>query len=234
MRGRSRLWDSLFVSPRSGGGSGSGGGGGGGSAGGDRPSDPADLPYRPQPQAGLVGSYRATCEAYVPLGSLADEPRIFIENIWQFDSITALCKALRAHAETEQGSVNWRLSGTTTTYPGDETKSTQTLEFRLMQGSLHGEHIRHWMSICHALVTFSRDADPGLFRATIAFLAQTVNSDVPANIEPVFTQALKLPAEVLNFFLLRVKPGGGFEYSNKDVVDWTDPFMTRGDGDMFT
>ncbi|KAI2465860.1 hypothetical protein F4781DRAFT_407605 [Annulohypoxylon bovei var. microspora] len=101
-----------------------------------------------------------------------------------------------------------------------------TLEFRMMQGTLDFEHIWRWMSICKGIVEFSRDSTPQQFQDAIRnILTDTIH---PAHY-------LGVPVDYFQYFVDRQNPSTGFfEYPDADRVNWTDPFMARGYGDVYT
>ncbi|KAI1450631.1 hypothetical protein F5Y02DRAFT_426756 [Annulohypoxylon stygium] len=156
--------------------------------------------------------------------SFNDDIRDIITEIWQYDTITNLRLGLNAFADTP--CVRWRVTGEQiTNKPDHKISSFQTLEVRMMQGTLDADHVWRWMSICEGMVRFSRDSTPEQFRNGLRGMI-TLTKD-PANV-------LDVPTKYFTWFRQRQNDKGYFEYPDKNKVDWSDPFMAPGYADVYT
>ncbi|RWA11371.1 hypothetical protein EKO27_g3740 [Xylaria grammica] len=138
----------------------------------------------------------------------------FLSHIWMYDSIDSLVRGLRADASC----ISWRVGGNKLSdAPG---LRLQTLEFRLMQGTLDAEHIWKWAGVLERLVIFSRDSTAAVFRNALAVvMAGTIPDEVGLN------------KDDLSWFASRQTDDGYFAYPEGGAINWSDPFMVRGYGD---
>ncbi|KAI0484991.1 hypothetical protein GGR56DRAFT_681011 [Xylariaceae sp. FL0804] len=69
----------------------------------------------------------------------------------------------------QQPGVKYRVSGVgnRTSDPRYKSRIHQTLEIRIMQGTLDAEHVQHWAAICERLVHFSRVATVEAYREAV-------------------------------------------------------------------
>ncbi|KAI0549135.1 hypothetical protein F4679DRAFT_596112 [Xylaria curta] len=165
----------------------------------------------------LRRAYQAQMEKYIP--SINGHPKLveYFTNIWQYSTIEELDIAMRS-SKRSQTCVRWRIVGEKLS---DEAGSwIQTLEFRLMQGTLDAEHIWKWAGIVERLVIFARDSTAEAFRETIQHL-----------LDKNYPSLIGLNHADIVWFESRVRDGY-FSYPELDgKVDWSDPFMVRGYGD---
>ncbi|KAI1764231.1 hypothetical protein GGR53DRAFT_327373 [Hypoxylon sp. FL1150] len=156
------------------------------------------------------------------LPQISDFMRDLIRELWQYETVDDL-----NHGMTVQrgyGHIRYRLSGVSRAFRPTRgmygTGILQTLEFRIMQGTLDADHMWLWMSICRQLILFSRDLDDGQFRDSLTAM-------LTAAVPPV--DVLRLQGRVVNYFLVRLSQiTGYFEYPDKDKIDWNSPFMLPG------
>ncbi|KAI1137803.1 hypothetical protein F5Y05DRAFT_413749 [Hypoxylon sp. FL0543] len=143
-----------------------------------------------------------------------------INEVWLYDSISGLAAGMSCDGLS--GHVGFRVRG------GDisqqvYTNQPQTLEFRIMQGTMDAEHIWRWITICYHMVIFARDTSPRQFRDA---LRRMILKEQPAN------QILGIPREVIYWFQQHQdEEGNNFIYPDKDKVNWAAPFMARGHGE---
>ncbi|KAI0011552.1 hypothetical protein F4779DRAFT_615373 [Xylariaceae sp. FL0662B] len=166
--------------------------------------------------------YLALLNSYVQLEGLPTKFVNILTEIWQFTNITKLAEALYSEA-TLFGSVRWRLGGVKRTDP-ISFMFTQTIEMRLMQGTLDANHVRRWMTVCARMILFARDSTPEQFRAGIQAMLRNTMS--PADV-------MGIPQEDMDWLLNHIpddEDNGYFEYVDKDIVNWGDPFMAPGYG----
>lgn len=168
-----------------------------------------------EPQRTLLANQMAL---YVPP---INDPLLhaFFHNIWQYETINQLSEALAGGPGP--CSVRWRTQGGKLT-PKPNEFLIQTLEFRMLQGTLHADHIWKWASICERLVIFARDSSAEVFSDAIRVLRRRQTPD-----------SLGLDKADLAWFGSR-QNNGHFEYPGGDQVIWAQPFMVRGHGDTHT
>ncbi|KAI1073942.1 hypothetical protein F5B20DRAFT_596740 [Whalleya microplaca] len=168
----------------------------------------------------LSARYAAQMAAHVPKDRLDAEYVNFIAEIWQYATIDDLNKAMSSHG-MGWASVRWRVSGHKRTGPTTPFV-TQTLEVRSMQGTLDANHVRRWLTICGGVVKFAKNASPQQFHDGIEALVRGTNT---------LTGVIGIPEDNITWMHNhRSGENGYFEYPDKDVVDWSDPFMPRGHG----
>ncbi|KAI3332274.1 hypothetical protein HD806DRAFT_546413 [Xylariaceae sp. AK1471] len=165
----------------------------------------------PEPQR---SAYARQMRQYVP--NIIDPLlQAYFHHIWQYALINDLNDAMQT--DRGKGSIRWRLKGLKLT-----SKPTaidmQTLEFRLLQGTLDTEHVWRWASICERLVIFARDSPPAVFYDAIQSL---LNGSTPGS--------LGLNQDDLDWFASRQTDDGYFAYPDPSgQVDWGQPFMIQG------
>ncbi|KAK5633193.1 hypothetical protein RRF57_008907 [Xylaria bambusicola] len=174
--------------------------------------------YSPTTTGPKRKAYEIQMNRYVPYLDNSSRMRHFIFLIWQYDTLTDLKSAMGQPA-FGKCSIRWRVTGNKLS-PIPNYEDIQTLEFRLMQGTLDADHVWKWASIVERLVIFARDAADRVFRDAIA---QIVGQNIP--------HTLGLNEEDLQWFRDRWSDKQYFTYPDKDVVDWSDPFMVPGHGD---
>ncbi|KAI1736549.1 hypothetical protein F4680DRAFT_461045 [Xylaria scruposa] len=176
-----------------------------------------DARYQATTTGPLRRAYQAQMEKYVP--PINGNPKLveYFTNIWQYSTIEELDMAMRS-GRLSQTCVRWRIVGGKLSHePGSWI---QTLEFRLMQGTLDAEHIWKWAGIVERLVVFARDSTAEAFRETIQHL---LNKNYPI--------LIGLNHADIIWFESRIQDGH-FAYPEPDGrVNWADPFMIRGYGD---
>ncbi|KAI0490085.1 hypothetical protein F4859DRAFT_501684 [Xylaria cf. heliscus] len=153
-------------------------------------------------------AYQAQMDNYVPN---VGRPKLreFFTNVWQYSNIRDLNAAMGSLGG--QACIRWRIQGERQL--SDETgpfSAIQTLEFRLMQGTLDAEHVWKWAN-----------STAEQFRNTIQHL-----------LDRRFPVLIGLNAADLAWFESRGasrQTDGHFTYPEPDgKVDWTDPFMIPG------
>ncbi|KAI1460389.1 hypothetical protein F4805DRAFT_391763 [Annulohypoxylon moriforme] len=146
--------------------------------------------------------------------------RDIIAEIWQYDTITGLNQGMTGYRD--YGFVTYRLKGDKITVP--KTGYTQTLEVRLMQGTLDADHIWKWMTICQGMIRFCKDATPEAYHnGLLGLLSATAH---PADV-------IGVPQDYFRWFGERMNRRGYFEYPDADKVDWANPFMAPGYADVY-
>ncbi|KAL7627933.1 hypothetical protein AAE478_002128 [Parahypoxylon ruwenzoriense] len=160
-------------------------------------------------------------QRYVPLAEsaayISDYLQNFINEIWQYESITALARGLSG---TRSGHVQWRVRGAGRSDPLAPQGLTQTLEVRIMQGTLDANHIWSWISLVERMIVFSRDAHPIDFKRGLSDMLS--GTRLPREVIGIE------PGDMLYFTQRQNQETGFFEYPDHDKVDWLAPFMIPG------
>ncbi|KAI1128279.1 hypothetical protein F5Y10DRAFT_265327 [Nemania abortiva] len=167
----------------------------------------------------LKRTYETQMRRYIPRFLPRPKLHQYFSNIWQHRTIDDLNAAMRNGGNNEV-CIRWRITGQQRSGRALPHR-TQTLEFRLMQGTLDADHIWRWASILERLVIFARDSTAARFRTTITTL---MNKDLP--------DSLGLNKQDLEWFNSRRWDNEYFAYPDEgDLMDWADPFMVPGHGD---
>ncbi|KAI0109504.1 hypothetical protein GGR51DRAFT_569815 [Nemania sp. FL0031] len=165
--------------------------------------------------------YTSQMNKYIPAIRI---PRLnqFFFTIWQFETINELNYLMRNNDlwSGSELSLRWRCAGEQLSSENATSLLTQTIEFRMMQGTMDADHIWRWAGIVERIVIFTRDSTPEVYRAAIQSL---LDKNLP--------DSLGFNQEDLAWFAERQTDDGYFSYPDNDRVDWADPFMTRGHGD---
>ncbi|KAK6957961.1 hypothetical protein Daesc_000752 [Daldinia eschscholtzii] len=153
--------------------------------------------------------------------------RRMIDEIWKHIDITTLCEGLTSDTSGATTYIKFRISGDVQSSRG--LGLSDTIEIRIMQGTLDADHVEHWMKICERLIIWSRDSTPREFRDAL----QSILSGNQG-----LEDAIGVPTASMDWFRSRVPylnqeniPEGEdshFLYPDKDRVDWVDPFMVPG------
>ncbi|RYO76025.1 hypothetical protein DL766_007700 [Monosporascus sp. MC13-8B] len=193
------------------------------------PDNPAHrAKYRDSlPQGGSAVSqrYDRYTASRIPLDSLGSmDGRLpgLVQNIWRYPHITTLATAMSPWSFTDEAAVRWDVIGEKRS-DDPSMASKQTLEFRMMQGTLDFEHIMHWMQVCHRVILVSRSAPDETFYAIMEQLCKKAS---------IF-DALRVSRATHDYFLQHLDyetdPNGCYwVYPDRDRVAWAQPFMSKG------
>ncbi|KAI1386767.1 putative amidoligase enzyme-domain-containing protein [Hypoxylon trugodes] len=179
--------------------------------------------HMPDPNTEDAARYDAIMNKHIPVEQLPKDLRSMIGGVWRFNTIADLREALTSSIY-DTSAVRCRLEGEKSSNEV-EPWNTNTIEFRMMQGTFDAEHIWNWMAVCNSLVIFTRDSTQEEFYNGLGDMYS--GKRYP-------WQVVGVPREVgLWFNSRREGPDhtGFFQYVDKDKVDWADPFMVRGHGD---
>ncbi|KAI0508476.1 hypothetical protein F5B22DRAFT_649969 [Xylaria bambusicola] len=161
----------------------------------------------------------------VPSENIETVEKKFLQNLWRYDSITDLHRGLGESKYCRTG-IKWRIRGkdiSTERAPrGDDQPGT--IEARIMHGTLDADNINNWVIVLGRIVHVVRDYSDAEFRA---FLASFLLSRSPGQLLVL----LKVPDEVLRYWMdpkRRDTQGRYWEYPDRDLVDWQQPFMVPG------
>ncbi|KAI1497457.1 hypothetical protein F5X99DRAFT_413036 [Biscogniauxia marginata] len=178
---------------------------------------------------------KAALDAHVPFALLDSSQQGFLAHLWQITTINELASALNGYHNTRnmfliRVGLRWRVSGDKRTEDagsegGDPVQ--QTVEARVMQGTLDADNINHWIVVLECIVRTVRNWSTADFRQ----LLQNHLSNQPAPQRGVLLQLLGVPLATRNYWanpIRRDATDSWFEYPDKDRVDWEQPFMVPG------
>ncbi|RYP37184.1 hypothetical protein DL767_003003 [Monosporascus sp. MG133] len=103
--------------------------------------------FLPQGGPAVSRRYDRYMASRIPLDSLSSmDGRLLglVQGIWRYPNINALATAMSPGSFTDEAAVRWNVTGEKQS-DDPSMVSKQTLEFRMMQGTLDFEHIMHWM-----------------------------------------------------------------------------------------
>ncbi|RYP65866.1 hypothetical protein DL771_008095 [Monosporascus sp. 5C6A] len=128
------------------------------------------------PQGGSAVSrrYDRYMASRIPLDSLGGmDGRLLglVQNIWRYPDIDTLAAAMSPWSFTDEVAVRWNVTGEKRSDDPSMVQK-QTLEFRMMQGTLDFEHIMHWMQVCHRVILVCRIAPDESFYAIMEQLCK--------------------------------------------------------------
>ncbi|KAI0023615.1 hypothetical protein F4780DRAFT_786345 [Xylariomycetidae sp. FL0641] len=197
---------------------------------------------------------RADLAAHVPgTGRLARRHPELLRLLWGYVSVSALAEGLRDGQYRCRGSSGndddddedgvcvavhargWKRSGDRGEI--EQQQTAHTVEVRLMAATLDAEHVAHWARVVEALARFARDAaTPDAFREALARWQAWPRQTGPgalAGLAAVFG----VPADTRAWFEAnaggRVMENDFFTYPDGDLVDWTNPWMAPGSGNVY-
>ncbi|KAI0841179.1 hypothetical protein F5Y06DRAFT_308106 [Hypoxylon sp. FL0890] len=142
-----------------------------------------------------------------------------INQVWAFDTITGLNEGISG--ASSYGYVRFRLRGDNITDEISPTR-TQTLEVRIMQGTLDADHIRRWITICYRIILFSRTTGTKEFHDALE--GMLLGTQDPYKV-------LGIPEDIMAWFAQQRRQKKYFTYPDNDVPTWANPFMVRGHAD---
>ncbi|KAI5920618.1 hypothetical protein F4810DRAFT_713308 [Camillea tinctor] len=180
----------------------------------------------------IKDQFRASFEANVPIAHL-DAPQInFLWHLWQLSSITRLAQALTGYEREEdrfciRTGLRWRLFGRKNTPAAVADRGTQTVEVRIMQGTLDADHINNWIAILVHVVAAVRNWSADDFQRLLA----GVLVEPPDGRARALFALLGVPQGVVEYWAdqrRRDERDEWWEYPDKDRVDWDNPFMVPG------
>ncbi|TRX98914.1 hypothetical protein FHL15_000256 [Xylaria flabelliformis] len=176
-----------------------------------------DARYQATTTGPLRRVYQAQMQTWVPFINGHSKLVEYFTNIWQYSTIGQLNAAMGSGRRSET-CVRWRIIGKSLSLKAGSM--IQTLEFRLMQGTLDAEHIWKWASIVERLVIFARDSTAEAFRETLQHL-----------LDGNYPSLIGLNQADIAWFESRLRDGYFAYPEPDDKVNWADPFMIRGYGD---
>ncbi|RYP80195.1 hypothetical protein DL770_006326 [Monosporascus sp. CRB-9-2] len=112
--------------------------------------------FLPQGGSAVGRRYDRYMASRIPLDSLGSmDGRLLglVQNIWRYPNINTLATAMSPGSFADEAAVRWNVTGEKRS-DDPSMVSKQTLEFRMMQGTLDFEHIMHWMQVCHRVILF--------------------------------------------------------------------------------
>ncbi|KAI0100632.1 hypothetical protein GGR51DRAFT_347373 [Nemania sp. FL0031] len=171
-------------------------------------------------------AYERQLEEVVPIDVVSFEQKAFLYYVWQYTTITDLNRGLGENNYCRPG-VRWRIRGDQSSLdpPAWGTRPQPgTIEIRIMQGTLDADHINNWVKLLGRVVDVTRNLSNQDFRLRLAqFLGDPTREEL--------LKILEVPDDVHRYWLARKRRDAQnewWEYPDKDVVDWQQPFMING------
>ncbi|OTB19741.1 hypothetical protein K445DRAFT_149395 [Daldinia sp. EC12] len=153
--------------------------------------------------------------------------RRMIDEIWKHIDITNLCEGLTSDTSGATTYIRFRISGHVQSDRG--LGLTDTIEIRIMQGTLDADHVEHWMKICERLITWSRDSTPREFRDGLqSILSGNQGLEDAIGVSTASMDWFRSRVPYLNEEDTPEDQDSHFQYPDNDRVDWVDPFMVPG------
>ncbi|XXH05915.1 hypothetical protein Hte_012357 [Hypoxylon texense] len=187
--------------------------------------------------------FMAEMDAYMPTDLLAygegvsQEDQIFFVSLWNYDNITALCKAATSANPSHKTSLVALCRGGDYTEPTELTADEEyeaanaglanasynvtdaargVFKFRGSAHSMDPAHITSWAGVCSAIVNFAKTADPATFRSVVTSIAQGGTG---------LLNLIGVSEDIQAWYISRVRPSVGFLLDDVvDKISWTDPF----------
>ncbi|KAI0450642.1 hypothetical protein F5B21DRAFT_489901 [Xylaria acuta] len=162
--------------------------------------------------------------------NLTQDQTTVLYYIWSYDSISHLHESLGENSYSRPG-IKWRIRGKHSSLEeyDDEHGRAQapepgTIEVRIMQGTLDADHINNWVTVLERVTHVVRTLSDEDFSE---LLNQFLNNQTR---EQLLT-LLGVPNDIREYWLDRNRRDAGnhyWEYPDRDLVDWRDPFMVPG------
>ncbi|KAI0873527.1 hypothetical protein GGS24DRAFT_501750 [Hypoxylon argillaceum] len=173
-------------------------------------------------------AYEAQMAEHVSTQNLTTEESGFLYYVWQYKTIDKLREGLGDNKYRRMG-VRWRIRGLESSLDPPplrpwERKDPGTIEVRIMQGTLDADHINNWVTVLEHIAHQVRNSSNESFRQLLTQFAQERTRDR-------LLQLLDVPNDVRLYWLDRKRRDSTdhwWEYPDKDLVDWGNPFMIRG------
>ncbi|KAI1265024.1 hypothetical protein F5Y18DRAFT_386909 [Xylariaceae sp. FL1019] len=146
----------------------------------------------------------------------------YLRALYRISSITNLRWAMNSD-EVRVG-LRWRVGGYTSTFDPQATMKSQTIEARIMAGTLDADHIINWITILEHIVTIARDWSRTRFR-------RMLERFIPNRTLPNLLREIGVSEQVQAYWLDPRRRDGTntwWEYPDRDRVDWQQPFNVRG------
>ncbi|KAI1133090.1 hypothetical protein F5Y10DRAFT_229356 [Nemania abortiva] len=169
----------------------------------------------------------------VPQARLTPEQRQYVYYLWQYRSVDDLVYAVDgATVFGDHGwpahlclpGVRWRIKGQEESIDGMSESHMQTIEVRIMQGTLDADHINNWVTVLEHIVGAVRTLSNEAFAALLDQFLQDQTRDR-------LLRLLGVPDDIREYWLDRKRRDAQdtwWEYPDRDVVDWDQPFMIPG------
>ncbi|KAI0165695.1 hypothetical protein GGR57DRAFT_512759 [Xylariaceae sp. FL1272] len=156
----------------------------------------------------ITSQYEALMEANVPADSedLEDDESYFLRALYRCSSITNLAYALNANDDQQAD------------------PESQTIEARIMAGTLDADHINNWIAVLEHIVTIARDWSNARFR-------QMLERFLPDRSMENLLREIGVSDYIRDYWLdpkRRDATNTWWEYPDRDRVDWGNPFNVRG------
>ncbi|KAI1457960.1 hypothetical protein F4805DRAFT_426005 [Annulohypoxylon moriforme] len=174
---------------------------------------------------------RVLMNMHVPVNRLDQRQREYIEKIWCYQTLSEMHEAVTSPSRSLSARI--RISGGKTS-DGADYATPQTIEIRTMQGTIDANHINHWIAVMKRVMYYVRNQTADQFRELLSRFFDRIHG--PDDLW-LLLQLLEAPMETRQYFAHPYNRGydpGTSEqwwmYPDRDVVDWTQPFMVKGHG----
>ncbi|KAI0398559.1 hypothetical protein F5Y17DRAFT_454122 [Xylariaceae sp. FL0594] len=183
------------------------------------------MPFNP---SHILNLFAMEAQANIPYHRLTREQKAMTYWIWQFNSINGLNAGLgkQEHKEIRTG-LKWRVRGLYSSYEKSEDGGDPqpgTVEVRIMQGTLDADYINNWVSILERIVHVVRKLKNHEFKALLDTWLQQPTAEK-------LLEVLQVPEDLRKYWTdpkRRDKRNEWWEYPDRDMVDWGQPFMVPG------
>ncbi|KAI0967068.1 hypothetical protein F4678DRAFT_475506 [Xylaria arbuscula] len=205
IRGGSRLWRALF-SPSP-----------------ERREE--DAPAMPNSHPRMKVEFGFQMLDHVPASEITQQERLFLHYVWHYDSINFLDFGLGENTVCRTG-IKWRIRGRNSSLEkqfGEHT-SPGTIEARIMHGTLDADHINNWVRLLEHIVHVVRDYSATDYRDALRRFVQNRTLDQLLDVLQVSDDLKAYWRDPKR----RDSEDKYWEYPDKDLVDWTDPFNVPG------
>ncbi|KAI1365595.1 hypothetical protein F5Y08DRAFT_327932 [Xylaria arbuscula] len=169
--------------------------------------------------------YETQMKANLPGDGLEWQEEEFLRHVWQYDSITVLHQGLGENYYCRTG-IKWRIRGRESSLDGETELDRQpgTIEARIMHGTLDAYHINNWVTVLERIVHVVRDYQDKAFQD---FLGEFIVDRTIGRL----LELLGVSDEIKQYWLDPKRRDGQnqyWQYPDRDVVDWKEPFMVPG------
>ncbi|KAI1752576.1 hypothetical protein F4782DRAFT_500837 [Xylaria castorea] len=159
--------------------------------------------------------------------NLTPDQQTVLYYIWHYNSINHLHKSLGENRFCRTG-IKWRIRGKESSLEGfhdhNVVPEPGTIEVRIMHGTLDADHINNWVAVLERVTDVVRNFSDDDFSELIdQFLLNQTRERL--------LELLGVPHDIQQYWLDRKRrdaENNYWEYPDRDLVDWREPFMVPG------
>ncbi|KAI0553487.1 hypothetical protein F4679DRAFT_571185 [Xylaria curta] len=163
--------------------------------------------------------------------SLTETQYGILHYIWHYHSIDDLHYALGENKYCRTG-IKWRIRGKHSSLHAyedpdveyEEGQQPGTIEVRIMHGTLDADHINNWVTVLERVAHVVRNLSDEEF-------SEILNQFISNQTRERLLELLGVPDDIRQYWLDRKRRDAGdryWEYPDRDLVDWRQPFMVPG------